>query len=262
MALGMATDQFSVDGDVAIVTGSSSGIGQVIAERFADDGVDVVVCSREMENVEPVADGINDSDRPGSAHAVECDVTDRDAVEAMVEATVEQFGGVDVLVNNAGASFMAGFDDISPNGWKTIVDINLTGTYHCVQAAEEHLKDASGKVINLSSVAGQQGAPWMSHYAAAKAAVENLTKTLAFEWADDDVRVNCIAPGFVATPGVASQMGVTADEVDREEVKRRIGVSEEIADVAQFLASPASSYVVGQSLTVAGVPDIMESPDV
>lgn len=258
----MATDQFSVDGDVAIVTGSSSGIGRVIAEQFADDGVDVVVCSREMENVEPVAEGINDSERPGAAHAVECDVTDRDAVEAMVEATVERFGGVDVLVNNAGASFMANFDDISPNGWKTIVDINLTGTYHCVQAAEEHLKESSGSVINLSSVAGQQGAPWMSHYAAAKAAVENLTKTLAFEWADDDVRVNCIAPGFVATPGVASQMGVTAEEVERSEVKRRIGVSEEIADIAQFLASEASSYVVGQTITAAGVPDIMENPEV
>jgi 3-oxoacyl-[acyl-carrier protein] reductase len=258
----MATDQFSVDGDVAIVTGSSSGIGRVIAERFADDGVDVVVCSREMDNVEPVADGIEESDRPGSAHAVECDVTDRDAVDALVEATVEAFGGVDVLVNNAGASFMAGFDDISENGWETIVDINLTGTYHCTQAAGPHLKDAGGSVINLSSVAGQQGAPWMSHYAAAKAAVENLTRTLAYEWAGDDVRVNCIAPGFVATPGVASQMGVTADDVDRSEVERRIGVSEEIADVAQFIASPASSYLVGETITAAGVPDIMENPEV
>jgi 3-oxoacyl-[acyl-carrier protein] reductase len=258
----MATDQFSVDGDTAIVTGSSSGIGQVIAERFADDGVDVVVCSREMENVEPVADGIADSDRPGTAHAVECDVTDRDAVQALVDATVEEFGGVDVLVNNAGASFMANFDDISENGWKTIVDINLTGSYHCTQAAAEHLKDAGGSVINLSSVAGQQGAPWMSHYAAAKAAVENLTKTLAYEWADDDVRVNCIAPGFVATPGVESQMGVTADEIERDTVERRIGLSEEIADIAQFLASPAASYVVGQTITACGVPDIMENPDV
>ncbi|WP_267640110.1 SDR family NAD(P)-dependent oxidoreductase [Haloarchaeobius amylolyticus] len=258
----MTTEQFHVDGDVAIVTGSSSGIGKVIAERFADDGVDVVVCSRDMENVEPVAEGIEESDRPGDAHAVECDVTDREAVEALVEATVEEFGGIDVLVNNAGASFMANFDDISPNGWSTIVDINLTGTYHCVQAAAEHLKESNGTVINLSSVAGQQGAPWMSHYAAAKAAVENLTKTLAYEWADDDVRVNCIAPGFVATPGVASQMGVTADEIDRDEVERRIGLSEEIADIAQFLASPASSYVVGQTITAAGLPDIMESPDV
>ncbi|WP_435347570.1 SDR family NAD(P)-dependent oxidoreductase [Haloarchaeobius sp. HRN-SO-5] len=258
----MTTEQFSVDGDVAIVTGSSSGIGRTIAERFADDGVDVVVCSREQDNVEPVAEAIEESDRPGRALAVECDVTDRDAVDALVEATVDEFGGIDVLVNNAGASFMAGFDDISPNGWQTIVDINLTGTYHCTQAAGEHLKAAEGAVVNLSSVAGQRGAPYMSHYGAAKAAVENLTKTLAFEWADDGVRVNCIAPGFVATPGVASQMGVTADDVDRDDPARRIGTSEEIANVAQFLASRASSYVNGQTIGAMGQPDNMEEyPD-
>jgi 3-oxoacyl-[acyl-carrier protein] reductase len=258
----MPTSQFAVDGDTAIVTGSSSGIGRAIAERFAADGVDVVVCSREQDNVDPVAEGINDDvDVPGRAIAVECDVTDRDAVEALVEATVEEFGGVDVLVNNAGASFMANFDDISPNGWKTILDINLTGTYHCCQAAGEELKDGGGQVVNFSSVAGQQGAPWMSHYAAAKAGIENLTTTLAFEWAEDDVRVNCVAPGFVATPGVASQMGVTADELDRDDVDRRIGTSEEIADVTQFLASRASSYLTGETITARGTPDIMETPE-
>jgi NAD(P)-dependent dehydrogenase (short-subunit alcohol dehydrogenase family) len=257
----MSTDQFSVDGDAAIVTGASSGIGRVIAERFADDGVDVAICSREADNVEPVAEGINESDRPGTALAVECDVTDRDAVEALVEATVEEFGGLDVLVNNAGASFMANFDDITPNGWRTIVDINLTGTYHCTQVAGEYLKDGGGSVINLSSVAGEEGAPYMGHYAAAKAGVGNLTRTLAFEWASENVRVNCIAPGFVATPGVEQQMGVSEDNVDREAVERRIGTSEEIADIAQFLAAPASSYIVGQIIRAAGVPDIMESPD-
>ncbi|WP_135820919.1 SDR family NAD(P)-dependent oxidoreductase [Halostella litorea] len=258
----MTVEQFHVDGETAVVTGASSGIGKRIAERFAADGVDVVVCSRDIDNVEPVADGIEDSDRPGDALAVECDVTDRDAVEALVEATVEEFGGLDVLVNNAGASFMANFDDISPNGWGTIVDINLTGTYHCTQVAGEHLKDGGGSVVNLASVAGEQGAPYMSHYAAAKAGVINLTTTLAHEWAGDGVRVNCISPGFVATPGVESQMGVSADDIDREEVERRIGTSEEIADVAQFLASPAASYVVGQTITPAGLPDIMENPDV
>ena len=258
----MTVEQFYVDGDTAIVTGASSGIGKVIAERFADDGVDVVVCSRDIDNVEPVAEGIEESSRPGEALPVECDVTDRDAVEALVEATVEEFGGLDVLVNNAGASFMANFDDVSPNGWETIVDINLTGTYHCTHAAAEHLKDGGGTVVNLASVAGEKGAPYMSHYAAAKAGVVNLTKTLSHEWADEGVRVNCISPGFVATPGVESQMGVSADEIDRSKVERRIGMSEEIADVAQFLASPASSYVVGQTITPAGVPDIMENPDV
>ncbi|ADJ15858.1 SDR family NAD(P)-dependent oxidoreductase [Halalkalicoccus jeotgali] len=252
--------RFEVDGQVAIVTGASSGIGRAIAERFAEGGASVVVCSREQGNVDPVAEGIEDAG--GEALAVECDVTDRDAVEALVEATVEEFGGLDCLVNNAGASFMAGFDDISENGWETIVDINLTGTYHCTQAAGEHLKQAGGTVINLASVAGQRGSPYMSHYGAAKAGIINLTTTLSAEWAGDDVRVNCIAPGFVATPGVESQMGVSADEIDRASVERRIGLSEEIADIAQFLASPASSYVIGETITAGGVPRVEETPEV
>ena len=256
----MTTEQFSVAGDTALVTGASSGIGREIAERFADDGAEVVVCSREQDNVDPVADGIEDAG--GSALAVECDVRERDSVEALVEATVEEFGGLDTLVNNAGASFMANFEGISENGWKTIVDINLHGTYHCTQAAGEVMREAGGgTIVNFASVAGQEGAPYMSHYAAAKAGVVNLTSTLAYEWADDGVRVNCIAPGFVATPGVASQMGVTADDIDREEVDRKIGTSEEIADVTQFLASPAASYLTGETITARGVPDIMESPE-
>ena len=242
----MSDSRFSIDGSAAIVTGASSGIGKAIAERFAADGLDVVICSREQDNVEPVAESITESERPGSALGVECDVTDRDAVDALVETSVEEFGGLDVLVNNAGASFMANFDDISPNGWATIVNINLTGTYHCTQAAGEYLKDGGGSVINLSSEAGQDGAPYMSHYAAAKAAVINLTTTLGNEWASENVRVNCIAPGYVATPGVESQMGVTA---------------EEIADVAQFLASPAASYIVGETIRAAGTPDILKTPN-
>ena len=263
----MSTDQFSVAGSTVIVTGSSSGIGQSIAERFAADGANVVVCSREQENVDPVAEGINNAaandEAAGRALAVECDVRDRDAVDALVDATVEEFGTVDCLINNAGASFMASFDDISENGWKTILDINLTGTFHCTQAAGRVMKESGGgSVINLSSVAGQQGSPFMSHYGAAKAGVVNLTTTLAYEWASDDVRVNCIAPGFVATPGVETQMGVSADNIDRDEVERRIGLSEEIADIAQFLASPAASYVVGETITAQGVPQVMESPEV
>jgi NAD(P)-dependent dehydrogenase (short-subunit alcohol dehydrogenase family) len=251
--------RFSVGDQTAIVTGASSGIGEAIAEQFARDGANVVVCSREQGNVDPVAEGL--ADTAGEALAVECDVTDPAAVEALVEATVAEFGGVDCLVNNAGASFMAGFEDISENGWKTIVDINLHGTYHCTQAAGEALADGGGTVVNLASVAGQQGAPYMSHYGAAKAGVINLTSTLAYEWADEGVRVNCIAPGFVATPGVEAQMGVTAEDVDREEVDRQMGTSEEIADITRFLASPASSYIVGETVTARGVPDIAETPD-
>ena len=283
-------ERFSVTGDVAIVTGASSGIGRAIAETFAADGADVVVCSRAQENVDPVAEGINsgaafdgwdlddldvddlgddddadddtddDADH-GRCLAVECDVTEADAVDALVDATVEEFGGLDVLVNNAGASFVAPFEDISENGWKTIVDINLHGAYHCTRAAGEHLADGGGTVINVASVAGQRASPYMSHYGAAKAGLENLTKTLAVEWAGRDVRVNCIAPGYVATPGVESQMGVSSGDIDRDTVDRRIGASEEIADVARFLAADASSYLTGQTVTAEGVPPGEELPE-
>ena len=256
-------DQYSVAGQTAVVTGSSQGIGEVTAKRFADEGADVVVTSRSQEQIDAVADEINDSDRPGEAIAVECDVRDRDAVEALVEATVEAFGGLDSMINNAGASFMAGFDDLSENGWKTIVDINLHGTFHCSQVAGERMQDGDGgTIVNFASVAGTRGSPYMSHYGAAKAGVVNLTTTLAYEYADHGIRVNCIAPGFVATPGVASQMGIDAGDVDRGEVARRMGRSEEIADIVQFLASEASSYLVGETITAKGLPDIEESPDV
>ena len=258
-------DRFSLSGETAIVTGASSGIGRAIAETFAADGADVVVCSREQGNVDPVAEAINeaagvDGGDHGRCLAVECDVTDREAVDALVEATVGEFGGVDVLVNNAGASFMAPFEDISANGWETIVDINLHGTFHCTQAAGEHLADGGGTVVNLASVAGTRAAQYMSHYGAAKAAVINLTETLALEWAARDVKVNCIAPGFVATPGVEQQMGVSADDVDRADVDRRIGTSEEIADLARFLASDAASYLTGETVAAQGVPQGEELP--
>ncbi|MFB6359998.1 MAG: SDR family NAD(P)-dependent oxidoreductase [Halobacteriales archaeon] len=254
----MSTDRFSVDGRPTVVTGASSGIGRAVAEQFAAAGAPLAICSRTADNIEPVADSIREAG--GEAIAVECDVRERAAVEAFIDETVETLGGIDVLVNNAGASFMAGFEDISPNGWATIVESNLTGTYHCTQAAADPLQDSGGAVINLASVAGRDGAPYMSHYGAAKAGIMNLTRSLAHEWADRGVRVNCVAPGFIATPGLASQMGIDAEEVDREEVDRRIGVSAEIADVVQFLASPAASFLTGETVAPAGVPDILETP--
>jgi len=119
-----------------------------------------------------------------------------------VESTVDEFGGLDTLVNNASASLVASFDDISENGFRTILEVNLAGAATCAHEAAGHLADGSGTVINPSSVAGQRGAPYMSHYAAAKAGVENLTRSLVVEWADRDVRVNCLVPGYVTTPGV------------------------------------------------------------
>ncbi|MFP9061496.1 SDR family NAD(P)-dependent oxidoreductase [Natrialbaceae archaeon A-chndr2] len=253
----MAGQEFDIDGETAIVTGASSGIGRAIAERYAENGVDVVVCARSVDDLEAVADGINESDAPGEALAVECDITDWNAVEAMAEATVEAFGGIDILVNNAGASFRAPFEEFSQNAWRTIVNINLNGTFNCTQVVGEYMREAgSGTIINVSSVASRDGAPEMAHYAASKAGMNNLTRTLSYEWAKYGVRVNCIAPGLIATEGVESQMGISVDSIDLEEVDRQIGIPDEIATVAQFLASPAARYILGETIVVEGVPRI------
>jgi NAD(P)-dependent dehydrogenase (short-subunit alcohol dehydrogenase family) len=253
----MTTTDFTIRGSTAVVTGSSSGIGRAIAERFARDGLQVVVCSRSQENVDPVAEAINEADHDGSALAIECDVTDWDAIEALVEETTEEFGPIDIWVNNAGASFVAPFEDISENGWKTIVDINLHGAFNCAQVVGEQMRDrGEGTIINISSVAARDGAPGMTHYAASKAGMNNLTRTLAYEWAEYGVRVNGIMPGLIATEGLESQEGIGADDIDREEVDRQIGTPDELAAVAQFLASPAASYILGETITVEGVPRI------
>ena len=259
----MTTEQFGVNGDAAIVTGGSRGIGRAIATRFAADGVDVLVCARDRNRVEGAADEIADGiDADARVEGVECDVRERDEVEAMVEAAVEEFGGVDVLVNNAGATFTSAFEDIDSTGWAAVVDTNLTGTYHCTQAVGDLMLDGDGGiVVNVASVAGTRGAPYLSHYGASKAAIINLTRTLGFEWAEAGVRVNCVAPGYVATPGVEEQLGIEAGDVDRDEVARRMGLADEVADVVQFLASPASSYLVGETVTARGRPDLKRRPD-
>lgn len=252
----MPTSQFSVDDRTAIVTGASRGIGKSIAERFAADGARVGICSRTLEDVEAVASEINDSCGDERVLPVECDVRDREAVERLVEETVEAFGPVDLLINNAGGNFVSPFPEISENGWQAIVDINLNGTYRCTQVAAESMMEAGGgEVINLSSIAGQQASPGESAYGAAKAALTNLTQTLAKEYAEDGIRVNCIAPGLVQTPGVADVLGHDADDLpERDETDRRLGRPEEIADLAQFLAAPASSFLNGETVTARGLP--------
>jgi 3-oxoacyl-[acyl-carrier protein] reductase len=252
---------FSVDGRTAVITGSSQGIGETTAKRFAAAGANVVVTSRSPERIEAVAEEINDSDRPGEAIAIECDVRDRAAIEALLEATAGEFGRIDSMINNAGASFTAAFDELSENGWKTIVDINLHGTFHCAQIAGRHMQqqEDGGTIVNVASIAGTMGSRSMSHYGAAKAAVINLTRSLSAAYADHGIRVNCVAPGLVGTPGVASQLGIDPADVDREDVDKAMGLPAEIADVIQFLASDAASYVVGETITAQGVPPLEDT---
>lgn len=256
----MSKKKFTVDGSSAIVTGASSGIGRRIAKGFTSQGVDTTICSREQDNVDPVAEEISGGDTPGRVLPIECDVRNRNSVEEMVEHTVEEFGGLDILVNNAGAVFKCDFNELSENGWKTIVDINLHGVFNCTHAAKEALQDGGGSVINISSVRSQEAAPHETHYGAAKAGVNNLTKSLASEWAAYGVRVNCVAPGFIATPGAVTAGNTDPADIDRSEVNRKIGTTDEIADVVEFLASPAASFIDGEVITVRGVPPHSEDP--
>jgi len=246
--------EFTVDGRNAIVTGASQGIGRGIAEDLAAGGANVAICSRAQERVDPVAEAIEEEG--GTALAVECDVRDADAVADFVDATVAEFGGVDLLVNNAGGEFVAPFAEISENGWKAIVDLNLHGTRHCTYEAGAHMREADGgDIINIASVNGQHAAPGESHYSAAKAAIIRLTETLSVEWAEDGIAVNCVAPGLIQTPGVAETLGIDADDMPpREQVDRRIGYADDVADVVHFLASPAAAFVTGETVTVKGVP--------
>jgi NAD(P)-dependent dehydrogenase (short-subunit alcohol dehydrogenase family) len=244
---------FGVEGQSVVVTGASQGIGRTIAETFAAGGADVAICSRSQDRVDPVAEKIEE-ETDSRCLAVECNVRDREAVEAFFEAVAEEFGTVDTLVNNAGGEFVAAFDDISPNGWDAIVDLNLGGTFHCTQVGSQYM-DEGGVVVNMSSVNGQHAAPNESHYSASKAAIIRLTETLSVEYASHGIRVVCVAPGLIQTPGVAETLGIQSEDMPpREEVDRRIGHTEDIADVVQFLASPAAAFVNGETYTVKGVP--------
>src|SRR5512145_1487673 len=178
MVPAMARSPFSLDGKTAIVTGGGTGIGKSIALEFAKAGADVGLCSRKLEHLEPVAKAIHDLGRRSFAMAV--DVRQEDQVKAVVERAVQEFGRLDVMVNNAGASFRAKPEDISANGWNTVVGINLTGVFlGCKWAGRQMMQQpAGGAIVNIASIAGVYGSTMMPHYGAAKSGVIMLTREL------------------------------------------------------------------------------------
>jgi len=251
------TDPFQVAGKSVVVTGGGTGIGAVIAREFAIRGAKVLIASRSREHLEPVTAAIRNEGC--KIESVACDVRDNTQVEAMVARAWDAFGSLDVLINNHGAGFFQHAEDITPNGFGTIVAINLTGTFLCSTAAARHwiTNKRGGRIINMSSEAGVYGSPGMAHYGAAKAGVQNLTRTLAMEWARYDILVNCIAPGPIDTPEAAARTWPTPEirtAVERSTAVSRMGRCEEIAWPCLFFASEASSYVTGQTLSVDGGP--------
>jgi 3-oxoacyl-[acyl-carrier protein] reductase len=254
----MAASPFSLQGKIAIITGGGVGIGRSISVEFARAGADVVVASRKIENLEPVVAEIKALGRRSFAMAV--DVRQEDGVKELVERTVRELGRLDVMVNNAGASFRAKPEEISANGWNAVVGINLNGVFFgCKLAGKQMLAQGHGVIINLSSVAGVYGSTMMSHYGAAKAAVINFTRTLGMAWGRQGVRVNCIAPGPIETEGYLDVLHKTNPDARKvyESVASRVGLGrwgkvEEIAFPCIFLASDASAFMNGTTIVVDG----------
>jgi NAD(P)-dependent dehydrogenase (short-subunit alcohol dehydrogenase family) len=256
----MVQAPFSLEGKTAIITGGGIGIGKSISVECARFGADVVLCSRRMEHLEATAAAIQQLGR--RALPLTVDVRDPEQVNAVVQRTIEEFGKIDILINNHGASFRAPVENISLNGWNAVVSINLNGVFLCCKAAGKYMIERQqGVIVNIASMAGVRGSQLMSHYGAAKAAVINFTTTLALEWAPYNIRVNCIAPGPIETEGylqVLHQTNPNADEVYRHVASRvalgRWGRVEEIAYPTIFLASDASSFMTGTTIYVDGGP--------
>lgn len=235
---------------VAIITGASRGIGKASAIALASEGAKIVVnYARNSDAAETVVKEITDAG--GMAIAVEADVSQADAVDEMIKVTMEKWGRIDVLVNNAGITRDTLMLRMKLEDWQAVINLNLTGVFLCCKAVSKiMLKQRSGTIINISSVAGQMGNPGQANYSAAKAGVIGLTKTLAKEFAPRGVTVNAVAPGFIETDMTS---GLKTDEILKFIPLGRYGKPEEIAGMIRFLASDAASnYITGQVFNVDG----------
>lgn len=244
---------FDLSGKVAIVTGASKGLGRSMAKALAEAGADLVLASRNMPLLEELAKMIEGYGR--KAFPIQCDVGDHDDVQKMISAAGLEMKRIDILVNNAGLGMDKSFKDLSFDDWENQIKINLSSAFFtCKAVAPYMVKNRNGKIINISSVLGTR-ATWNSlGYCTTKAALIQFTRTLAFEWARYNVKVNCIAPGYFRTD-------MTHAYENYPETKRmvlehipfnRMGDPEELSGTVIFLASNASDYITGQTIFVDG----------
>lgn len=244
----------SLDGRTAIITGASRGIGRAIATLFADEGANVTLVARSADALDDVFEEITRGG--GRALVVAADVTADDAPAQIVDRTLAEFGGLDVLVNNAGGnSFMAPLETMRFSGWRKTMALNVDSTVRLIQAAlPPMIAGGRGSIINVSSVTGLRGSPLMSHYGAAKAAVISLTQSLGIELATQGVRANSLVPGWIETDltGFARTDESIEDTLIGRVPMGRWGTADEIAQGALFLAGDASSFMTGQSLILDG----------
>ncbi|HWO34084.1 MAG TPA: SDR family oxidoreductase [Candidatus Acidoferrum sp.] len=255
---------FDLTGRVAIVTGGSIGLGRQMAEGLAEMGADVVLCARKKERCHQAAEELQQLGV--KAIALGCDVKNPDSIQEMVEATLSQFGRIDVLINNAGISWGAPVEEMRLEDWNKVIETNLTGTFLCAQAVGKVMirqgrgengagKNSAGKIINIASVAGLGGAPAelpAIGYHASKGGVISFTKDLACKWASHNIQVNAIAPGWFPTH-MSNRVLEHHEELFLSHIPlRRFGNEHDLKGAAVFLASAASNYVTGHVLVVDG----------
>ena len=250
----MGSELFDLSGKVAVITGASRGIGLAIAEAFSGAGARVVLSSRTQEDLDDAAHKIESAG--GEALAVAAHAGDPDAVKTLVDQTLETYGGVDILVNNAGTNPHFGpILTAEDSHWDKILEINLKGYFHMIKACVGSMRErGGGKVINMSSVSGLRTSPGIGIYGVSKAAVIMLTKNLAVELASDNIQVNAIAPGLIKTRFSRAlwETPEIQDAVIGDIPQGRIGLPEEVAGIALYLASEASSYTTGGVFVVDG----------
>lgn len=245
---------FDLSNDVAVVTGAGRGIGEGIAHVLSEAGAAVVLAARRGEEVERVAKTLRDLGR--RAIALPTDVTDDAAVEKLAERAVSEFGSLDVWINNAGGSpVKAPLTEITREAWDAAIAVNLTAVWVCSVVAARHMRDG-GRIVNISSLAGDGPMPGSGHYGAAKAGVNNLTETLAVELGPR-IRVNGIMPGAVPTEIMMTALGLRDDDLPKLQKNlrlplRRLGTPEDLGAAVLYFSAPASSWVTGQVLKVSG----------
>lgn len=246
---------FDLSSRVAVVTGASSGLGVTFAEGLAAAGARVVLAARRRDRLDAVVQRL--TERGAEAIAVECDVSSAASVDALVRATVSRFGRADVLVNNAGTAKVAAAAEESPEDFRNVIDVNLTGAFLCAQRfGRVMLAQKSGSIVNIASVLGLVGLGMIpqASYTASKGGLVNLTRELAAQWARLGVRVNAIAPGFFPSEMTVDMFGTDEGKrfIRRRTPMGRPGEPEELLGALLLLASDASSYMTGQIIAVDG----------
>ena len=241
----------NLENKVAIVTGASRGIGKVIAKEIAKAGATVVCVSRSQNDIDNVANNINN--KGDKAIAIACDITNGKQYQELTKSVIENFGSIDILVNNAGVTKDGLIMRMSEDDWDIVINTNLKGAFNGTKAVTRHMmKQRSGRIINISSVVGLIGNAGQANYAASKAGLIGLTKATAKELASRGITANCIAPGYIETDMTKQLSDKIRDALIQQIPLGRIGQAKDIASIVCFLASDNAGYITGQTFTVDG----------